>query len=141
MPGHSSCRTTRSCRHKALLSSSGPDSIEKDLAGPEARLTLVERFPAERRGCVAPPEREVELPLPILRYPSHKSCRPLGAWEGCQGVWSREFFSSSSSARILIYVRARAEPSSEIPLPSEPKPSLARKSNLLSSPSRAWLGF
>ena len=24
------CRTTRSCRHKALLSSSGPDSIEKD---------------------------------------------------------------------------------------------------------------
>ena len=35
---------------------SGPDSIEKDLAGPEARLTLVERFPDERRGCGAPPE-------------------------------------------------------------------------------------
>ena len=29
-------------------------SKEKDLAGPEARLTLVERFPAEQRGCVAP---------------------------------------------------------------------------------------
>ena len=56
LPGQSSCRTTQSCRHKALLSSSGPDSIEKDLAGPEARLTLVERFPDERRGCGAPPE-------------------------------------------------------------------------------------
>ena len=53
------------------------------------------------------------------------------------------FFSSpsSSSAQILIYVRARAEPSSEIPLPSEPEPSSARISHLLSSPSRAWLGF
>ena len=53
------------------------------------------------------------------------------------------FFSSSisSPAQNLIYVRAQAEPSFEIPLPSEPEPSLARKSNLLSSPSRAWLGF
>ena len=27
---YSSCKTTQSCRHKALLSSSGPDSIKKD---------------------------------------------------------------------------------------------------------------
>ena len=33
-------RTTRSCRHKALLSRHGPDTIEEDLAGPKARLTL-----------------------------------------------------------------------------------------------------
>ena len=46
-----------------------------------------------------------------------------------------------SPAWDLIYVRARAEPSSEIPLPSEPEPSLARISNLLSSRSQAWLWF
>ena len=33
-------RTTRSCRHKALLSRRGPDTIEEDLAGLKARLTL-----------------------------------------------------------------------------------------------------
>ena len=48
---------------------------------------------------------------------------------------------SSSSARNLIYVRARSDPSSEIPLLSQPEPSSARISHLLLSPSRAWLGF
>ena len=33
-------RTTQSCRHKALLSRRGPDTIEEDLAGPKAQLTL-----------------------------------------------------------------------------------------------------
>ena len=50
--------------------------IQKDLAGPEVRLTLVECFPDERSGCGAQPECGVELSLPILQYPSHKSCRP-----------------------------------------------------------------
>ena len=41
------------------------------------------------------------------------------------------FFSLSLSlAQNRIYVRARAEPSLEIPLPSETEPSFARKSNL-----------
>jgi hypothetical protein len=31
-------------------------TIEKDLAGPKARLTLLECFSAEQRGCGAPPE-------------------------------------------------------------------------------------
>ena len=44
------CRTTQSCRHKALLSSSGPDSIKKDSRSarradcsrqPQARLHTV----------------------------------------------------------------------------------------------------
>ena len=43
----------------------------------------------------------------------------------------------SSPALNLIYARAQAEPISEIPLPSEPEPSSARISNLLSSPNRA----
>ena len=33
-----------------------PLTIEKDLAGLKARLTLVECFPVGRRGCGAPPE-------------------------------------------------------------------------------------
>ena len=48
---YSSCRITRSCQHKALSCRPLGLPIEKDLAGPE-------------------------LPLPILRYPSHKSCQP-----------------------------------------------------------------
>ena len=52
------------------------------------------------------------------------------------------FLSTSiSPARNLIYVRARAEPSSEMPLPSEPQSSLAWKANFLLSPSRACLRF
>ena len=38
-----------SCRHLWL-------TLEKDLAGPKARLIMVECFPAERRGCGATPE-------------------------------------------------------------------------------------
>ena len=44
---YSSCRTTRSCRHKALLSSSGPDSIgdfRSQLEGPDGEA--VRRQPA-----------------------------------------------------------------------------------------------
>ena len=33
-------------------------TIEKDLAGPKARLTLVECFPEERRGCGSPWSRQ-----------------------------------------------------------------------------------
>ena len=60
-----------------------------------------------------------------------------------QGVSSQDFFPipSSSSARNLIYVQARAKPSSEIQIPSEPELSSARISHMLSSLSRAWLGF
>ena len=47
--------------------------VQNTEPGSKARLTLVECFPTERRGCGAPPEWEVELPLPILWYPSHKS--------------------------------------------------------------------
>ena len=48
-------------------------TIEKDLAGLKAPLTLVECFPVDRRGCGALPEWGLELPPPIRRYPSHES--------------------------------------------------------------------
>ena len=54
---------------------------------------------------------------------------------------ARNFLSSPSSslARNLIYIQARAEPSLEIPLSSKPEPSLARISHLLGSSQHGTL--
>ena len=104
---YSSSRTTRSCRHKALSCRPIGLRIEKDLAGPKARLTLVECFPVERRGCGAPPKLGVELPLPILRYPSHNSYRPHlnggGAEQPRSEGWSFPcLFCSTQVTRVRI---------------------------------------
>ena len=48
---------------------------------------------------------------------------------------------SSTSAWNMIYVWAWAEPTLEIPLPSEPESSQAWTYDLLLNTSRAWLGF
>ena len=80
--GYSSCRTTQSCRHKALLSSSGPDSIKKDSQSPrrvdrsrqrQARLHTVGFGLAEGRRPDGQPTWGVAEGQLTLRYPSHKS--------------------------------------------------------------------
>ena len=70
------CRTTQSCRQKALLSISGLDSFEKDSWSsriadcsrqPQARLHIV------GLGLAAQPTWGVAEGQPALRYPFHKS--------------------------------------------------------------------
>ena len=59
-------------------------------------------------------------------------------------VYQAKVFLSSPSLSLdenMVYVRARAEPRSEIPLPFEPEPRSAWISNLLSRPCQAWLRF
>ena len=58
------------------------------------------------------------------------------------GCFNPRFFwsiLSPSPAQNMINVRARAGPSSEIPIPSEPKPISAPISNLCLSPNKACL--
>ena len=75
-------RTTRSCRHKALLSlivsRRGPDTIE-DLAGPKAkgRLTLVDCFHAKRWGVHSTPWSDL-----LKHIPSQG-----GWWPWCRIEW------------------------------------------------------
>ena len=76
------CRTTRSCRHKALLSSSGPDSIKKD--SPSARMASEAaqcriRFGQGRRPN-SQPMCGVAEGQPTLRYPSHENYRVSFFW-------------------------------------------------------------
>ena len=56
---------------------------------------------------------------------------------------ARNFLLSPNLSLIwnLIYVRARAEPISELPLPSKPKPSAAGISHLLLSPNQSQLKY
>ena len=56
-PANSAVPKSRELLYNRALSCRPPGlTIEKDLARPKARLTLVECFPAERRGCGASPE-------------------------------------------------------------------------------------